>query len=122
MPKGGLLHVHLDATVDVAFLLQLALQQPALHIRTTTPLTPDNITHHLPEFRPLPVSEYGESADIASSTYAPGAWVPLNDARNAFSLGPQMFDKWILGALTINPMEAYNTHNTVTKVGPRILC
>ena len=40
-------------------------------------------------------------------------------ARETFSPelgGPEGFDKWYVGATTINPAEAYGTHKTVTKV------
>jgi adenosine deaminase CECR1 len=115
--------VHLDATVDASLLLQIALEQPALHVRTGSPLTTANLNslQHLPEFRPLPVSEYGRGLDIASADYVPGTWVPLKEAREAFSLGVLAFDQWVMGSLTINPGEAYNTHNTVTKVGTSLL-
>ncbi|KAF8590054.1 adenosine deaminase-related growth [Ramaria rubella] len=116
MPKGGLLHVHLDATVDTSILLRIALEQPSIHVRAGAPLVTGNFTQSLPEFRALPPEEYGKSADLASSSYLPDTWVPLKEARQAFSLGTVVFDQWVLGALTINPTEAYKTHNTVTKI------
>ena len=58
MPKGGLLHAHLDATVNAAVLLKLALQQPAIHIRVLTRLTADNLKINLPEFGGLPQAEH----------------------------------------------------------------
>lgn len=123
MPKGGLLHVHLDATVDVSLLLQFALEHSAIHVRSTAPLTTDKATSllPLPEFRPLPVSEYGKGFDIASPEYVPNTWIPLKDARQACSLGTAVFDQWVVGAMTIDPEEAYKTHNTVTKVGKSLL-
>lgn len=123
MPKGGLLHVHLDATVDPSLLLRISLEHPAIHVRSLIPLTADNLNNpqYLPEFRPLPVSKYGKGLDIASPDYVPNTWVPLKAARQAFSLGVASFDQWVVGALTINPEEAYKTHNTVTKVGMRLL-
>ena len=123
MPKGSLLHVHLDATVDASLLLQIALEHPAMHVRSVTPLTTDklNSPQYLPEFRPLPVLEYNKSFDIASPDYVPNTWIPLKEARQVCSLGVASFDRWVVGALTINPEEAYKTHNTVTKVGIRLL-
>jgi adenosine deaminase CECR1 len=123
MPKGSLLHVHLDATVDVSLLLQLALEYPAIHVRSTAPLTTGQPTglQYLPEFHPLPVSEYGKSFDIASPDYIPNTWIPLKEARQACSLGTAVFDQWVVGAMTINPEEAYKTHNTVTKVRRSLL-
>ena len=115
MPKGSLLHVHLDATVDISLLLKIALEYPAIHVRSPTPLAATN-PQPLPEFRALPVSEYGKRLDIAGPDYVPNTWIPLKEARQACSMGTAAFDKWVVGALTINPEEAYKTHNTVTKV------
>ncbi|KAF8264217.1 adenosine deaminase-like growth [Lactarius quietus] len=39
MPKGALLHVHLDATVDKRYLLELALEEPVFHVRTSCVVT-----------------------------------------------------------------------------------
>lgn len=118
MPKGGLLHGHLDAMVDCSFLLKLAFAQPAIHIRTPTLLTATNMTNVLPEFRGLPSSEFTNSSSLTFD-YVPGTWVNLKQARENFDPalgGPKGFDAWALGVLTINPSEAYGTHNSVLKV------
>lgn len=118
MPKGGLLHGHLDAMVDCSFLLKLALAQPAIHIRTPALLTATNMSNILPEFRGLPSSEFTNSNSLTTD-YVPGTWVNLKQARENFDPklgGPEGFDAWALGALTINPSEAYGTHNSVLKV------
>ncbi|KAJ6502309.1 hypothetical protein C8R45DRAFT_1060609 [Mycena sanguinolenta] len=120
MPKGGLLHAHLDATVNAEFLLKIALEQPALHVRTTEQLTAFSLSKILPEFKALP-QEMFTNSDVAltHSSYVPNTWVPLKTARNTFDPalgGPDAFDKWVIGAMTINPSEAYQTHNTVNKI------
>lgn len=118
MPKGSLLHAHLDAVVDAAFLLKLALAQPAIHVRTSTALTAESIKNVLPEFRGLPSSEFTDVKSLTNN-YVSGTWVDIRRARESFDPalgGPSGFDSWVIGALTINPSEAYGTHNTVLKV------
>ncbi|KAL5511778.1 hypothetical protein ACEPAH_4996 [Sanghuangporus vaninii] len=118
MPKGGLLHGHLDAMVDASYLLKLALAQPAIHIRTGTILTAENIKTVLPEFQGLPAKEFSDTTSLTQN-YTPGTWVGLRQARESFDSslgGPSGFDAWVIGALTINPSEAYGTHNTVSKI------
>lgn len=120
MPKGALLHAHLDATVNQNFVLQLALQQPALHVRTATPINATTIGSTLPEFRALPQNQFAEGPGVTDVSYVANEWVSLQQARNTFDPalgGPHGFDKWVLSAITINPKEAYETHNTVKKVG-----
>ena len=117
MPKGALLHAHLDATVDKAYLLELALKEPFLHVRTSCVVTAANSTATVPEFRAFKEAQPCQSASVTDPGYPADGWIPLRQARESFSPGgPDAFDKWVLGAMTINPAEAYGTHNTVTKV------
>ncbi|KAE9394098.1 adenosine deaminase-related growth [Gymnopus androsaceus JB14] len=120
MPKGGLLHAHLDATVNVSFLLKTAMRYPAIHVRASTALNSTTIGSVLPQFLPLP-QELRTSGEIAltDENYTPNTWVPLAKARETFDPklgGPEGFDRWITASLTINPTEAYVTHNTVNKI------
>lgn len=120
MPKGALLHAHLDATVNQNFVLQLALQQPAIHVRASSLIDASTITSTLPEFKALSQEQFSAGAGVTDATYIADEWVPIRKARDTFDPalgGPHGFDKWVLSALTINPKEAYQTHNTVTKVG-----
>jgi len=121
MPKGGLLHAHLDATVDVNFMLNRILEQEALYVRASAPLTALLPTANvLPEFTPFPKSEVKLSAvqSLTNLSYD-GGWIPVKVARKTFSPelgGPGGFDKWYVASTTINPAEAYGTHKTVEKV------
>ncbi|KAF5360409.1 hypothetical protein D9756_004937 [Leucocoprinus leucothites] len=120
MPKGALLHIHIGATVDARTLLDLALQQPAIHIRVPERLDARNISSVLPELMPLTPEFYNMDGEIVSSnSYVPNTWVNITRAREQFdpSLGgPEGFDRWIIDAMTLRPAEAYGTHNTVTKI------
>ena len=116
MPKGALLHAHVDATVNPEILLKLALQYPAFHVRVHEPLSDSNLSTNLPEFRALPPDHVSDLSSLTEVSYPLRSWVPLHKARNSFVFGGQEgFDKWVIGALTINPAEAYGTHNTVKK-------
>ncbi|KAH9928472.1 Metallo-dependent hydrolase [Epithele typhae] len=119
MPKGGLLHVHLDATVRADVLLKLALQQPAMHVRISGALALNSFKTVLPEFRALPQSQWTQIAGITDAQHVPGSWVPIQNARNNFDKamgGPEGFDQWVIGSLMIDPSEAYHTHNTGAKI------
>lgn len=117
MPKGALLHAHLDATVDNEYLWELALKEPSLHVRTSCVITTSNSTTTVPDFRAFKEAQLSQNASVTDPDYPADCWIPLHQARRSFSLGgPNGFDKWVLGAMTINPAEAYGTHNSVTKV------
>ncbi|KAI0647558.1 Metallo-dependent hydrolase [Trametes meyenii] len=119
MPKGGLLHAHLDATVRADVLLRLALEQSAIHVRAMEPVNPTTLGTALPEFQALPKSQWTDATSLTDPSYAPGGWVPINNARNNFGQdlgGSSGFDRWVIDALMINPSEAYGTHNTTAKI------
>ncbi|KAF8559677.1 Metallo-dependent hydrolase [Imleria badia] len=119
MPKGALLHVHQYATVEASFLLKLALQQPAMHIRVPNVIDSSTIAVTLPDIRPIPQEQYTHSCEITDAAYVPNTWVEMRTAREAFdpSLGgPEGFDKWIVSTFVINPSEAYGSHNTPNKI------
>lgn len=125
MPKGALLHAHLDATVNATYLLHLALQHPTIHVRASIPITASTISSTVPEFVALPRDQFPavDGPGLTDSAYKAGDWVGISKARVGWNVelgGPQGFDKWVIGALTINPDEAYNTHNTIAKVGPHL--
>lgn len=120
MPKGALLHAHLEATVDAASLLKIALEYPNVCIRAPDVITNESIDSVLPDFLALPAAEsYISPATITSQYYVPSTCVSAQKARNEWPEalgGPQGFDAWVVQALTINPREAYETHNTTTKI------
>ena len=117
MPKGALLHAHLDAMVNARVLLHSALKYPAIHVRTAEKLTAENLKVTLPDFWPLPEKDWTSLTSLTDDVYEGGTWVPLNSARETFGLGgPESFDNWVVAALTIDPSEAYVTHNTTDKV------
>ena len=121
MPKGALLHAHLDATVDVHFLLKRVLEQDLVYVRAPGPLAALSPTANvLPELTPFPKSEVKLSPvqSVTDPSYD-GGWIPVNVAREAFSKelgGPEGFDRWFVSSTTINPAEAYGTHKTVDEV------
>ncbi|KAI9458273.1 hypothetical protein F5148DRAFT_330562 [Russula earlei] len=117
MPKGALLHIHLEATVDKKYLLKLALREPSLHVRTACVVTPGNLTTVLPEFRPFEEAQSSQCTSVTNAEYPANAWLPLYKARASFALGgPEGFDRWVLRAMSIDPAEVYDTHNNVPKI------
>lgn len=115
MPKGGLLHIHLGATVRADILLKMGLSYPAMHVRASTPINETTTKTTLPIFSALPEEERTTILSLTDSEYKADTWVPIQNARSNFSPdlgGPQGFDRWVIDAMTINPSEAYGTHNT----------
>ncbi|KDN33623.1 hypothetical protein RSAG8_13287, partial [Rhizoctonia solani AG-8 WAC10335] len=102
MPKGSLLHLHMEGMGDAKFLLQTALEYPNTHS--------DPFGHHIR----LASASSTTIPDLSLSIWS---WVPLHKARSEFAYGgPEAFDKWVVGTMTINPKEAYVECNTSTKI------
>ncbi|KDQ18077.1 hypothetical protein BOTBODRAFT_29392 [Botryobasidium botryosum FD-172 SS1] len=122
MPKGALLHAHMDGTVDSGILLRLALEQPAMHVCVPRRLDYMSLSGLRPSFKALPPALCAQATDaptITSALYIPYAWVPIQKAREEFPRelgGPAGFDSWVLGAQRISAQEAYETHNTPAKI------
>ncbi|KIM48764.1 hypothetical protein M413DRAFT_15077 [Hebeloma cylindrosporum] len=122
MPKGALLHAHLDATVNAEFLLELALKQPGIHLRVNKPFVASPLSENLPEFRILPETQFSNLLSLADVSYTPGSWISLQNARKSFPThlgGQDGFDSWVVGSMTINPAEAtFLTSTGLIRVEP----
>ncbi|QRV92114.1 AMP deaminase [Ceratobasidium sp. AG-Ba] len=119
MPKGALLHGHMDAMYDAKFLYGLALQYPNMHIRVSSHITSDSPfpPPYFEALSPELTAIYANTPSLTASNYNPGTWISLNRAREEFGLGgPEEFDKWVVGAMMIDPGEAYAEYNTSAKI------
>ncbi|ELU38416.1 adenosine deaminase [Rhizoctonia solani AG-1 IA] len=118
MPKGAILHGHMDAMCDANFLYKEALKYPQMHIRVDSAITSDS-PWPLPQFRPLTADSSAKNINapsLASSDYILKSWVPLKRARDIFEYGKEAFDKWIVGAMMINPKEIWEKFGSTFRV------
>ncbi|EJD43037.1 adenosine deaminase [Auricularia subglabra TFB-10046 SS5] len=123
MPKGGILHAHLDSTVDVDFLLGLALKQSGMSIRVPEAVTSSNVATILPEFRQMAPAYTTQHNNLTAVTYKTNEWVPYNQARNNFAAelgGPAGFDTWVRSTMKIDPNEAYKNFNSHRKMWDKL--
>lgn len=119
MPKGALLHVHLELTVDAHSLLRLALPHRSIHIRSPEVITSVNLSSVVPEIKPLDPDFKAEVFSLTDPTYIPASWAPLHCARELFNKdlgGSRGFDKWVTNHMVINASTAYVTHNNNKRV------
>ena len=122
MPKGALLHAHLEATVDASTLLKLGLEHENMCIRALGQITPASLNQVLPQFGAQAVAGergYMIAATITDDDYVPESWISAQRVREAWPAamgGPEGFDAWVVKSMVINPEEAYGTHNTTRKI------
>ena len=97
MPKGALLHAHLDAIVDFDFLFDVLLNTPGIHISSTTGslATESARSDGLVQFKFFK-SEQGSDSNIWSENYPSDTYVLLRKAADAFpGTGRAGFIKWL---------------------------
>lgn len=117
MPKGALLHAHMDAMVDFDFLVGELLATPGMHMSASAPLSgPQALEDADPSFR------FRREADAAAGTiwtdeYVPGRFVPLAQAAGAFPDGGKAgFARWLKGRCVISRTDSVEQHHGVDAI------
>ncbi|KAL8713411.1 MAG: hypothetical protein Q9220_002610 [cf. Caloplaca sp. 1 TL-2023] len=111
MPKGALLHAHMDAMIDADFLVDQALATAGMAIQASHAL--DATEARKQAFVSF---SYSKSLDhsttsIWSEGYQPGEPVPAAAAADSFPDGGRTaFKAWIVERSTITPEESLNHH------------
>ncbi|EGD84897.1 hypothetical protein H112_08614 [Trichophyton rubrum D6] len=116
MPKGALLHGHLEAMVDLDVLVNQVLSLPGIHIASDRPLIGESLL-----LSPLRFQYFSEAQNVASETSASGIWsptykpqlfVPVKEAAETFpDGGVRGFSDWLKGRCTIEKETSLNHHH-----------
>lgn len=116
MPKGALLHAHMDAMVDFDFLFAVLLETPGMHVFSDRPLNgPTALEEAAVRFRFLKTAR--TEGDIWAESYVAGTPVLLTQAADAFpGTGRPGFLKWLYSRATISRTEAVEQHHGVDHV------
>lgn len=119
MPKGALLHCHLDAMGDLDWQINEAFATEGLQLFAEAPLD----TQKTRDATPFYFQYAGEVADSASlpsiwsAGYQPKVGVPLVQAAESFPDGGRDgFIKWFKSRVTITPHESLNHHLGIDEV------
>lgn len=116
MPKGSLLHAHMDAMVDFDFLFSVLLETPGMHILSDLPLSsPDALEAAAVKFRFFKAAR--TEGDIWTDGYVAQTPILLTQAADAFPDGGRPgFLKWLYSRATISRTEAIEQHHGVDHV------
>ncbi|KAK1749941.1 adenosine deaminase-related growth factor [Echria macrotheca] len=111
MPKGALLHAHLNAMVDVDYLLDLTLSTPGMHISSSAPLTsPSALTNASLSIRfrnPL-----ASVPSLYEESYVSNSYVPLTHAADTFPSGGRAgFVAWFKSRCVLSSTDAAEQHH-----------
>jgi adenosine deaminase CECR1 len=116
MPKGSLLHAHLDAMVDFDFIIDVLLRTPGMHIKADRPLTtPQAFREAVLHF---PFRKKALTADnIWSDNYTPGTLIRVTQAADAFPNGGRDgFVKWLYSRCVLSRDDAVAQHHGVDEI------
>ncbi|KAL9087797.1 MAG: hypothetical protein Q9159_003480 [Coniocarpon cinnabarinum] len=122
MPKGALLHCHLEATVDLEWLFREAVATEGLHIAASAPLVNDSVRSNESFSFDWTKQRSQPDQSIWSPSYEPNALVPLQKAAETFpNGGVQGFLDWLLSRTTVTPTESLEHHTGVHAVWAKFL-
>jgi adenosine deaminase CECR1 len=120
MPKGALLHAHMDAMFDLDFLVDQAFETPGMHMSAPSPLLTAD------DFDKAPFSfEFSKNAPEASDNLEP-VWskdykpLSLIDIRKSAATYPDggeiAFRKWVKSRMMLSPEHSYYHHHGVDAI------
>ncbi|THD00041.1 hypothetical protein EYZ11_000493 [Aspergillus tanneri] len=121
LPKGALLHAHIDGMVDMGWLIETGLNTPGIHIKSDTPLTsPDRFREALIEFTYLPEPSQAAMIDIFSPSYTPGETMPLTRAAEICPYGGQDgLVSLLVSRVTFSMDDCLRHHEGIDKIWSR---
>jgi adenosine deaminase CECR1 len=96
MPKGALLHCHLEAMVDLDWALDEAFATEGIHITSPQNLSTANTRIKAPFSFTYAKTRNADNPSIWSESYLPDTPIPLSVAAESFpEAGRQGFLKWV---------------------------
>lgn len=116
MPKGCLLHGHLDAMVDFGFLLDQLLQMPGMHISSDQPLN----TQAAREIGGLSFryrAKENVDGSIWDESYKAGTYMLLTKSADAYPQGGRAgFLQWLKSRCTLSLADSHEQDHGIDAV------
>lgn len=117
MPKGALLHCHLEAMVELDWMLDLAFSLDGIHVWSDKSLSNEVDLAKAPFFFTYTKLSEKDSATIWSEAYTSKTPVPLEVAAESFPHGGREgFRQWVKSRTMITSEESLKHHYGVNDV------
>ena len=108
MPKGSLLHAHLNAMVSTDVIINAVLDTNGMAISASHDVS-DHISRRNAtiSFTYINTPFSSSLPSIHSIEYVPNTWIPISEALETFPGGREGFVAFIKSKMTISPEESY---------------
>ena len=117
MPKGALLHCHLEAMVDLDWLFREALATDGICICSHKGGLVTSEERMELGFSFQYTNQAQPYVNIWSEDYNPNTWVPITEAAHTFPVGGREgFITWLKSRCSITPEESLNHHHGVNAI------
>ena len=121
MPKGSLLHAHLDAMFDIDFLIDLAFSTSGIHMWAPQPLRSQKDYDEAPFFfryASRPAEPSGETpTTIWTEHYQPSTLIDIHTAAASFPNGGESgFRKWLRSRCVLLPEHSFYHYHGVDAI------
>lgn len=133
MPKGCLLHAHMDAMFDIEWLVDENLREPGICMLADEALTyerrrgvgagrlslPTFTLRFYPESEMKKISIDSRTTSIWKSGYEAGTPIPIRDAQRSFPDDDTTFKKWLVSRCQLGLEESLQHHHGLTAIWKR---
>lgn len=122
MPKGSLLHAHLDAMFDIDFLIDLAFSTPGIHMWAPRPLQSQQDYDEGPfffQYASYSAEKKGldEKPAIWSESYEPSSLIDIHTAAASFpNRGEEGFRAWMRTRCVLMPEHSFYHYHGVDAI------
>lgn len=119
MPKGSILHAHLDAIVDLGWVFRVLLDEPGMHMAAheTHLATAEARLDALVSFRFFRKERNADLSIWDAKAYRPGEFVPVVKAAESFpDGGREGWIKWMKSKTTISETDSLEQHHGVDHI------
>ncbi|EFZ01677.1 adenosine/AMP deaminase domain protein [Metarhizium robertsii] len=116
MPKGCLLHSHMDAMVNFDYLLDVLLSTPGIHMSSDRPLRgKDALENAAMNFRYK--SSERTDGSLWEESYKPQTFILLTKAADEFpDGGRQGFLRWLKSRCTLSTTDSHEHHHGIDAI------
>lgn len=120
MPKGSLLHAHMDAMFDVDFLIDQALSTPGIHLSAPKPLTTPKDYEEAPfvfQYSSRSKEDSENKPTVWSPSYEPSSLTSIQKAASSFPNGGEAgFRHWLRTRCVLTPDHSYFHYHGVDAI------